>query len=376
MSTYETPVQAALRADTFDEEADTWRFHGTVIENDERTNGRIGPKLWPAAELEEAAGQLTGRPVSNGHDYDENGEVTNEATVGKVTNDWYDPTTGWRYEMEVGDAELARKLHNDHLEVSFHGGGVQADETDDGHAVMGDIYGKDLAIVPYGGARGNDVNAGAAPDAPASAAALAESVDGPAPVELREADEQPSDEPAESGSGADADTTTNTNMGDDTPNDDPPGIDDLDLDGRVLIDDERHAELTAAESDLEGLKDDNESLKAELEAKNDQIDKVRGVYAAKLAELSGLSEEIFEDKDIEVLEAELAERLDVDEDEAAEAALAAPQTGDGGDGTDPEEDNKVAELREKKEAALEAELHGAASQYEQQIAKLTNTEDT
>jgi hypothetical protein len=370
--TQQTPVRATLESESgeFDDSAGVWTFHGTVIENDETTNGANSPKHWPAAELEKAAGSLTEKPVVNGHNYDENGQPLNEFVEGKVTNDWYNEDVGWQYEMEIGDAELARKLSNGHLEVSFHGGGAAAGETDDGAAKMSNIYSRDLAIVPFGGARGNDVQAGAAPS-PASAAALSATLEADNElVELDDAGQDTPDNTRNEGAESSADTT------DSDMSDNPDNGTDLDLDGRVLIDEERHAELTAAENDLESLSEEKEELEAELNAKEEQIDKVRGIYADKLAELSGFSAEFFEDKDIEMLESELANQLDAEEDEAAEAALSGtpmPQSGDGGEGsaTDSETDEEVAELKERKEAALEAGMTGAAEHYDEQIEALT-----
>ncbi|ELY91467.1 hypothetical protein [Natrialba taiwanensis] len=368
--THQNPVRATLEADTFDEDAGVWTFYGTVIENDEVTNGSHGKKYWPAAALEEAAGSLTDRPVVDGHSYDDNGQPLNEAVEGKVTNDWYDPDTGWRYEMEVGDAELARKLNNNHLEVSFHGGGANAGETDDGAATMSNIYSRDLAIVPFGGARGNEVNAGPAPDSPASAAALSASLEG-GDSQLVELDNASPD--TDTGNeGAESSADDNDSMTDD----DNPDTPDLDLDGRVVIDEERHAELTAAETELEDLQEENEELESELEAKDEQIDKVKGIYAAKLAELSGFSEEFFEDKDIDVLESELSNQLDVDEEEAAEAALsgmAMPQTGDGGgesvtatlSGLDDEEREEIAHLANRADMLDSVDAEYAAELREQ-----------
>lgn len=375
--THQNPVRATLESDTFDDEAGVWTFHGTVIENDEVTNGANGKKYWPAAALEDAAGSLTERPVVDGHSYDENGNPLNAAVEGKVTNDWYDSETGWRYEMEVGDAELARKLHNNHLEVSFHGGGSNAGETDDGAATMANIYSRDLAIVPFGGARGNEVNAGTAPDSPASAAALSASLE--AGEELVELDSTSPD--TDTGNeGAESSADTNPDMTDD----DNPDTPDLDLDGRVVIDEERHAELTAAENDLEDLRDTKDSLEAELEAKDEQIEKVRGIYAGKLAELSGFSEEFFEDKDLETLESELAGQLDVEEDEAAEAALSGtpmPQTGDGGDSVTATlsalSDDERKEVRHKAKRAdmLESVQPDYAAELREEAADLAGAEE-
>lgn len=377
----------------FDPDDAPWTFHGTVVANDEVTHGQNGAKFWPAAELEKAAGQLAGKPIVDGHDYDENGQPPNDAVIGKVTRDAYDADVGWVYEMEVSDGDLARKLHYGHLEVSLHGGALETGgETEDGALIMKDVFAADLAVVPYGGARANSVSPGAAALSAGDIRAILNAAT--------------SDDPSRASTGGEsgANNGSTTNMSESETfqsetataqaNRDAEGDDeDVESDGtHTTIERSRYETLLRIESNYQDLKDENEDLRAKLGAQETEIAEVKELYMQPLMEECNLSRGVFEGLSVPELREEHERRLGLEEGEGPAAAIAyqqaqaQPQTASmnesntgfkanlgGSSVTDSirrekEAKAELADLREKQEKA--AELGYGADAYGDQIEDL------
>lgn len=366
-----------LQSGDFDPDADVHTFHGVVIENDEVTHGANGAKFWPADELQQAAGSLTGKPVVNGHTYDESGQPPNGAVVGKIANDGYDPDIGWIYEMEIGDSELARKLHNGHLEVSLHGGGRRGGVHESGAEIMADIVAADLAVVPYGGARGNSVNPGPSDTVAAmSAAELAGRLD------------------AQPMTNDDTQTQTTMTTQEGRAETDPSDDVESDLDGdpeMAEVEQDKLDSLLKYKERYEEIREEKDDLKAELEETREEIEPVRDVYMKALLEHTSFSEDFYADRSVTQLQDALADvlglsgqsRADSTTEAAAQAALQAqmtPQTSDVGSAQlsgvrDPDEDAELrAELedaRDKLDRAKGSSLgDGFVSHYETKVDEL------
>lgn len=150
-----------------------WLFHGVALgESEEVHADKGGHLLFPRAELEAAAPTLVNTTTVD-HIPDE--ELTTEDVVGEVTAAAYEPGVGVVYDLEVYDADLARKLRNDALEVSVEVGQPESQSTDEetGATVLHDFEFVRLSIVPDGASPSNTVIPGPASEDPTIAALAA-----------------------------------------------------------------------------------------------------------------------------------------------------------------------------------------------------------
>ncbi|MWG36478.1 hypothetical protein [Halomarina oriensis] len=192
---------------------------------------------------------------------------------------------------------------------------------------------------------------------------------------------------------SDSDTPTDPEQSPDDPADDVgPNID---LDGKVVIDEERHDELKAKAETAEDLSEEVAALTRKNDEQAETIDRVEEFYVAALTAVGPYGEAFYDGMPHEKLEAALAEAVGEDSAEAAlsaalesmtaaeaetdsDAGTGTPQTGDG-PGEDAEESAALADeraaLEEQAEAAREAGLHGAADHYEREAAALDGGEN-
>lgn len=180
-------------------DADPTIVHGVAIGEGDRTTGMSGVETeWPSGPLKEAAGMLKGKPLVKNHPgvtKDDSGLQVDsqppiEDVIGKVTDSKYRDGVGLLFEAEVDDEDIANQIERGRADVSP----VVARslrQTDNGTHVVESIDGfRDLGVVTSGASPSNSIQTGAA-------AMMAEALQASFGGSL--ADEQQSDEPAESG---------------------------------------------------------------------------------------------------------------------------------------------------------------------------------
>ena len=147
----------------------------------------------------------------------------------------------------------------------------------------------------------------------------------------------------------------------------------LNLDGQVVIDEDRHDELKTKAAMAEEKDEENADLKRKLKKREEQIGVVNEVYNAALADAGPHTEEFYEDTPLETKQRELANIHGVEDQEGADAAALSesvsneqplPQTGDQGAGDEPNE-AALEEENETAEAALKLDDMAALAQSDQ-----------
>lgn len=143
----------------------TWTVNGVALSEDAITVGKSGQRrLWPADAIRRAADQLEGRPiVKNFHDLE--GSADADDVIGRITEAGYQDGLGLVFQGEISDRSIAEKVGNDFLEVSAVPGiGAESYDPDRDAHVVEEITGfRDVAVVPDGADRGNDIALGERP---------------------------------------------------------------------------------------------------------------------------------------------------------------------------------------------------------------------
>lgn len=165
----ETGIAVLADVNTTLADTSTWQVNGVALSENSVTMGGSGRRrIWPESTLREAAELLTDRPiVKNFHDLE--GNANADDVIGRITNAGYQDGVGIVFEGDISDESIAQKVGNDFLEVSAVPGigSEQYDERRDAYVVE-EISGfRDIAVVPDGADRGNDISIG---DRPAMAA--------------------------------------------------------------------------------------------------------------------------------------------------------------------------------------------------------------
>lgn len=419
-STCRQSVEEAVCA-PLDGETAPYLVHGVAIGAGDVTMGPGGAKVWPAEELERAAGTLEDVPLNKNHN-----DTDVDAVIGKVTDAGYRDGVGVVFEAEVDDEDIATMIHRDRLDVSIHATHGVDGHDDDGRMIVEDIRFLDLSVVPRGAAPSNEVEQGASEtlaslDTEDAATLITETLSTTASSDddAHTADE-PSVTDAASTDGTMTESTTElTDEADDIEADPEseteanaePDIDDdveQEAEAEESVETEESVEADAdeveaeeAETDAEDspdepaivaeLREEVAELREENERLRGEVESVRLEYAEALAtdsvfETAELAEkfslEELKDKYQECDEASLGGRPAVESDTASESDESEPDTESVASGTpapqtggesvpDQETQSERAELEQKIEQYREMGWDGAVEHYEDRLADLT-----
>ena len=199
---------SALAEDAPEWDDGPFEVHGVAIGEGDVTEGLSGERVfWPRETLEPATEALVGKKIVDDREHDdlEATQPSVENIIGEVTDAQYEPGVGVAYSGEIDDPEIAKQVDRGRLDPSpmlFRETGEFDDERD-AHTATEIRHWRDIATVSDGASPSASIQPGAAAmGASALRSAFADGSGGEG-----NSDEQPANEPAESGTDADDNTT-------------------------------------------------------------------------------------------------------------------------------------------------------------------------